>query len=213
MIKQLPALFQQHASALQVKDTLIKEWWQEINTYYTQSHRAYHNLQHLSDLFNQLEQIENKITNLPAIQMAIWYHDIIYNPLKKNNEEKSADLASERLSEAGIENHLLQKIHTLIISTKSHHTENWTAKEEKRDNDYLLDMDLSILGRHWDNYREYTQQIRQEYKVVPGILYRRGRKKVLRHFLEQSQIYKTKNYQERYEANARSNMKKELRSI
>ena len=61
---------------------------------YQEKHRAYHNLEHVNDCLNQLDNFESEITDKHIIEMAIWYHDIIYNPYGKNNELKSAEEAS-----------------------------------------------------------------------------------------------------------------------
>ena len=81
------------------------------------------------------------------------------------------------------------------------------------DNAYLLDFDLSILGSDWDSYRNYTIQIRKEYKIYPDFMYKSGRKKVLQHFLERETLYFTEAYQVTHENRARENLKKELQEI
>lgn len=209
----LKKLWQKHCELLNIKSEASSELWDEISEHYTQAHRAYHNLQHINDLFQLMEQVKTSLFDLPALYLAIWYHDIIYNPLAKDNEEKSADLALSRLKHFSFPVDFLQKVHKLIVSTKSHQSLDWKNAADQSDNAYLLDMDLSILGRPWQDYLKYTQQVRREYKVVPGFLYRRGRKKVLKHFLDQEQLFKTDYFSERFELQAKSNLASELKSL
>ena len=73
------------------------------------------------------------------------------------------------------------------------------------DEKWMIDFDLGILGQPWNRYFEYTKQIREEYKSVPNFMYKRGRRKVLQHFLNKSNIYATDSFYEQYERQAREN--------
>ena len=75
---------------------------------------------------------------------------------------------------------------------------------------HFLDADISVLGWDWERYEQYSRWIRKEYAVVPAILYRSGRKKVLQHFLNKPFLFQTKYYQSRLEEQARANLKQEL---
>ena len=81
---------------------------------------------------------------------------------------------------------------------------------ENLDNAYLLDLDLSILGTDWEIYNKYTQNIRKEYKIYPDILYKPGRKKVLKHFLERDSLYFTERFKTKFEKQARNNLIQEI---
>ncbi len=201
------ALFAQ----LNVKEEIAIELWQELYGYYSESHRAYHNLNHLYDLFLKLEKQEAHDPS--SVSLAIWYHDIIYRPLNKKNEEESAKLCDEKLSAIGTDQALRQKVFKLILSTKGHDTVQWSTNEERTDNDLLLDLDLSILGSPPEIYQQYTRQIRKEYQVVPGLLYRQGRKKVLRSFLNKAHIFKSPAFIALYEQQARENLSRELEEL
>ena len=85
--------------------------------------------------------------------------------------------------------------------------------DKNSDNAYLLDFDLSILGKDWETYKNYTQQVRQEYKIYPDFLYNPGRKKVLLHFLERETLYFTESYKTQFENKARENIKRELETL
>jgi len=197
----------------QLEPTLEEKLWLEIVQHYTASYRAYHNLHHLQDLFTKSELIQTAIKDHHAIQFTIWYHDIIYQSLSKQNEVKSALLCSKRLKEMGFPTAFKEKVFKLICSTKAHQVEAWDTSDDKMDNAYLLDLDLSILGTDWTAYQHYTQQVRQEYRFVPAMLYRHGRRKVLKHFLAMEQIFKTDYFYEQYEVQARENMSRELEAM
>ena len=65
--------------------------------------------------------------------------------------------------------------------------------------DYLLDLDLSILGKNPEEYRRYCDNIRKEYSIYPDFIYRKGRRKVLQNILELDSIYKTDFFKQAYE--------------
>lgn len=192
-------LFQKFNQDISLQENL----WIEIETYYSSKKRYYHNLSHLENLFKEFLPIQEKLEDWNTIQFSIFYHDIIYKASRSDNEEKSALLAIQRLKEIGYPNDLILKCNHQIITTKSHEFSD-------SDTNYFTDADLSILGKSWETYSEYFQQIHKEYKIYPDFIYNPGRKKALQHFLKMDRIFKTEYFFEKYEIQARENLQKEL---
>jgi predicted metal-dependent HD superfamily phosphohydrolase len=186
---------------------LIDTLWSEIEKKHSEKGRHYHNLQHLEHMFSELDPVKNKLENYISISFSVFYHDVVYDAASKSNEEKSAELVESRLQELDIDQNLITKISRQIIATKSH------QESDDSDTNYLLDADLSILGQDAETYREYTQKIRKEYSLYPDLLYKPGRKKVLRHFLELDTIFKTEDFREKYEKRARENILFEIENL
>lgn len=184
-------------------NSLQENLWLEIETYYTSKKRHYHTLSHLENLFQELLPIKEKFEDWETIPFSIFYHDIIYNASRHDNEEKSALLAIERLKEIGISEDQILKCNHQILMTKSHEISD-------NDTNYFTDADLSILGKNWKTYEEYFKQIRKEYRIYPDFMYNRGRKKALKHFLEMERIFKTDYFFGKYERQARLNLQNEL---
>jgi predicted metal-dependent HD superfamily phosphohydrolase len=180
--------------------------WNEIEKNYSVANRYYHNLTHLDNLVTELSPFKNRFSNWGVIVFAIVYHDIIYNTLKSDNEEKSADLAVKRLKEISFPKNLITQCKAIILATKRHEM----ADEETN---LFTDADLSILGSEPKKYKLYTQQIRKEYKIYPSLVYNPGRKKVLSHFLKMEKIFKTKEFSMKYESQARMNLNEELSTL
>lgn len=187
--------------------TLINNLWHEIEQKYSEKERHYHNLNHLETMFSELEPIKDKILNFSNLSFSVFYHDAIYDAASKSNEEKSAGISATRLEKLGVNKTDITQIREQILATKSH------QKSINNDINYLLDADLSILGKDRQTYLEYTKKIRKEYLIYPDLLYRPGRKKVLQHFLGLENIFKTDNFNEKYEIQARENIEFELRSL
>lgn len=186
--------------------TTQQNLWREIETNYSEAGRYYHTIAHLNALVSELSSLRASFANWHTIVLAVAYHDIIYNPLKNNNEEKSAELAVARLTDIGLPHALIRQCEQLIRATQKHEA----ADEETN---LFTDADLSILGASPAAYDQYKTQIRREYSIYPDIAYKPGRRKVLEHFLEMPNIFKTIVFRSRYESNARYNLLRELTEL
>lgn len=186
---------------------IIDDLWTEIETKYSQKSRYYHNLEHLESMFSELESVKNKIQNFTEVSFSVFYHDIIYDATSKLNEEKSAEFSEIRLKKLNVNSESIEKISQQILATKSH------LKSDDNDINYLLDADLVILGKDLETYIDYTEKIRKEYAIYPDLLYKPGRRKVLKHFLELENIFKTEDFREKYEVRARENILFEIERL
>lgn len=199
--------FEQLCSSFTNDHQLTNSLWKEIETKYSEKGRHYHNLLHLENMFSELGAVKSNISDFTAISFSVFYHDVIYDATSKINEEKSAAKAEKRLAELHVNKDKITMISEQILATKSH------QKSYQEDTNYLLDADLSVLGKDFKTYLEYTQNIRKEYSIYPDFLYKPGRKKVLKHFLELESIFKTDYFKEKYELQAKENIAEELRLL
>lgn len=185
---------------------LISKFWIEIESKYSGTNRYYHNLSHMYDMLTQAENIKDAIVDFDDFRFAIWYHDIIYKSTTSNNEAKSADLAKNRLKSLNINENRVENIQKLILSTQKHEM----ILNSNKDNAFLLDIDLSILGSDWQDYENYVNRIRKEYAIYPDFIHKKGRKKAMLHFLERERIFYSEIYFNTYEQQARRNIKTEI---
>ena len=209
MITSLKKYWFRLAATYSNDNALCQTLWGEIESQYSTKKRYYHNLSHIYHMLNLAETVKTNIRAYDDLSFAIWYHDIVYNVSKSTNEEKSAEFAKNRLKLMKFDEKRSKIIQNMIISTKNHQILN----SDNEDNAYLLDLDLSILGSDWDTYKLYAQNIRKEYGIYPDFMYKKGRKKVLRHFLERTSLYFTSVFHDQYERNARQNLSKELEML
>jgi predicted metal-dependent HD superfamily phosphohydrolase len=183
--------------------SLINDLWMEIEIHYSGKKRYYHTLDHLDKVLLQLTVTKDEIQNWKAILFTLYYHDIIYNPLKTNNEEKSAELAEKRMRQISVPADITELCKNQILATKSH------LKSIDNDTNYFTDADLSVLGQTWEVYSQYFKNIRKEYSIYPDFVYNPGRKKVLNHFLSMNRIYKTGYFFNNFEIQAKINLQRE----
>lgn len=187
---------------------LIESLFNSIVEHYSAKNRAYHKLSHIQSLLSLSESLQDKIQDRGAFYFAIWFHDVIYDTKRSDNEEKSAEFAVEALSGLGVPELTIAVTREMILATKHHRGADlsWDMKA-------FLDLDTSILGAPEEIYKEYSRAIRKEYSWVPGFLYRKGRMKVLNDFLERERIFQTDEIRARYETQARQNIAEEIRAL
>jgi predicted metal-dependent HD superfamily phosphohydrolase len=183
---------------------LSDELFKIVCTKYSEKHRYYHTLDHIKSCLSIFDEISYDIKDAQIFEIALWLHDVIYNPKETNNEEQSTLFASELLSDAGFDGAYIEAVNVLIMATK--HPSIPLTIEEK----YIVDIDLAILGTTGDIYDSYSDKIKKEYCHIPLYLYKRGRKKVLQSFLKQKSIYKTEYFVSKYELHARANLEREM---
>lgn len=183
---------------------LIDELWNEVAAYYSGKKRYYHNLTHLENLLEQLLAVKTNIHHWNTILFTLYYHDIIYNASKRDNEEKSAALAERRMQQLVIPVEIIGQCKAQILATKKHEV------SADSDTNYFTDADLSVLGQPWEVYEAYYKNVRKEYSIYPDIIYKPGRKKVLHHFLSMERIFKTAHFFIKFEAAAKENLQNEL---
>jgi predicted metal-dependent HD superfamily phosphohydrolase len=201
MIKEL---FSQVFSHYSSDETLWHSTWHQIDRHYKRKARHYHTLTHLENLAQELLTVKELFKNWHTAVFAIVYHDIIYNPLRKNNEERSAAYAERKLRLISFPPADVQQCKAIILATKLH------TLDEDHEINLFTDADLSILGADPDAYMLYCNQIRKEYSVYPDFMYKPGRRKVLEHFLKMDRIFKTEPFRKKYETSARNNLSYEL---
>jgi predicted metal-dependent HD superfamily phosphohydrolase len=188
-------------------ESLKNELWTEIDKNYSSKKRHYHTLEHLNNLLYQLTAVKSEIKNWETILFTLFYHDIIYNSLKSDNEEKSAELAEKRMKQIPVSKDKIELCKKQILATKSH------IKSTDSDTNYFTDADLSVLGQNWETYLLYCKNVRKEYSIYPTLVYNPGRKKVLNHFLSMDRIFKTDFFYNKFELQAKQNLQQEIESL
>src|SRR6187402_1637441 len=130
-------------------DRLTNDLWNEIEVSYSNKKRHYHTLEHLENLLKQLTEVKNDIKEWNTILFSLFYHDVVYNSLKSDNEERSADLAEKRMLQFSVPKSIVENCKAQIIATKKH------GVDPNPDINFFTDADLSILGSDWEVYSTY----------------------------------------------------------
>jgi len=177
---------------------------------YTAPERHYHNLEHLGEMFRVAGRLAPNIDDPSTVQLAIWFHDAVYDPRSKDNELRSGELAVDFLGPIGVPASAIERVVRLIQATA-----HITSAEPPTDRDTaaLLDADLAILGAAEERYKRYARDIRQEYAWLPDAEYQKGRAAVLTKFLARPRLYHHLIAFEEGETRARANIAAELAEL
>jgi predicted metal-dependent HD superfamily phosphohydrolase len=199
------------------------KWFSRLYDLYRESHRAYHNINHIYELMKLLDRFPLVVTNAHAVRMAIFFHDAIYDigGPHGDNERRSADLWQTFSNEVrtllleGIgvihrdsifHEDTSRAIHRWIMATVGHDG----LEEGDTDGKYFSSIDLCVLGKKRRGYELYAAYIRREYSSIPEHLYREKRAEVLEGFLRRDRIYDTEALHTAFELQARDNLQWEV---
>lgn len=182
-----------------VFESLLARW--------SEPHRRYHTLQHLDEGIAHLEPVLHLAEHAGEVEIALWFHDAIYEPIRGDNEAKSADWARETALAAGASAASADRIHALVMATRH------AALPATPDEALLVDVDLSILGAPAARFAEYEAQVRAEYALVPTWLFRNKRRGILLEFLARPRIFATEHFHGTLEARARENLQESVAAL
>jgi predicted metal-dependent HD superfamily phosphohydrolase len=203
-----------------ISSVVKADLYEDLCCKYSSKDRFYHTLLHIENMVIDLDSvwlqfvdnikstyddIERAYNNL---YLSIWFHDSIFDPKSKENEINSADYTACELQKLNYNERDLKTICELILCTIDH--------RPMKDTDLFklfLDLDLAILGKEEEEYHKYSKNIRLEYDHVPDQIYFEKRKNLLQTFLNKDQIFYTSIFQEKYESQARKNIKNECKNI
>ncbi len=179
-----------------------EEIWDAISTLYSSEERPYHNLHYIHDCFEKWDAWPQRPVGMDAdmIELSIWFHDIIYDSRRADNEEASAALLSHFIKD----HPLCPETVALILSTKYRDTAGMRCEE------ILSDIDLSILGAPAEKYQRYARAIRQEYHWSLDENFAEKRKFVLQNFVNRDWIFHTPHARQLWQIQAHANIKWEI---
>ncbi len=171
-----------------------------LKLHYNGKGRYYHNETHIRTSLRHLQAVQHLANDYNAIEIALWFHDVIYNIFSANNELESAKLASQFLQDNQADNAFVEKVYQLIMATCHN------AEISDNDEQLIADIDLAILGSTKEVYQQFEQAVRKEYRLIPSFIYRKKRKEVLQGFLDRDRIYHHDYFYDKFEERARENI-------
>lgn len=174
--------------------------YSELVAAYSESHRHYHAVQHIDDCLVQFDGAAAIAKEPHEVELALWFHDAVYEPASSSNEHESAERARAFMSSFGAPDERTDRVCRHILATRH------DADPISGDTALVVDVDLSILGRERGEFERYERDVREEYRWIPASIYRRKRIEILRSFLNRSAIYATEHFRSRYETTARENL-------
>jgi predicted metal-dependent HD superfamily phosphohydrolase len=186
--------------------------WAELQAAYATPPRAYHHWGHIEAVLEGYAEVAaGPGWEQPReVALALLFHDAIYEPGKRDNEARSADLARETIPRwwpgAVID---VERVAELIALTARHG--QLKPHDVDADAALMLDCDMAILAAPPPQFEAYDQAIAEEYRGhVPGFLYRINRRRFLRGVLAQPRIFLSDWFDARCDAQARANLRRAI---
>ena len=174
---------------------------------YAESHRAYHNAEHIVECLERFDEFAGEAERPDEIEFALWLHDAVYKTRGGDSEALSADWAARLLREGGAAEAVVDRVEAMILATKH------AADPPFPDAALMVDIDLSILGRDPERFDRYEADVRREYRWVPSPLFRAKRKEMLVAFMERPSLYSTAAFNSRFEEAARENLSRSIAKL
>jgi predicted metal-dependent HD superfamily phosphohydrolase len=179
---------------------------------YGEPQRHYHTWAHISALKRHYDRLAPYLARPAAVLWALYWHDAIYDPMAKDNEEQSAVLL-----EADAAGHLpaedIAFAAMIIRATAKHLVPDGLLPDDEADLSLFLDMDLSILAAPAADFDQYERDVRAEYAAVPDDAFRKGRAAILKNFLDRPRLYFTNICAAHWEAPARDNLARSITAL
>ena len=175
----------------------------ELHELYTGDGRHYHTPAHLDHCLSRFDMCRELMRRPDEVEVALWYHDAIYEPSSPDNERRSAELFVARVGAACAEE-TVARVHDLIMAT--------THREPPHDLDtrLMVDIDLSGFGLPWEAFSRDSQAVRAEFAHVSDEEFYGSQIGFLRSLVERERFYASDFFHDRYERQARSNVERTL---
>ena len=178
---------------------------QAVLNAYAQPQRHYHTVQHLQECLQWWQRCQEQMRHPAEVALALFYHDIVYEPKRSDNELQSANTMLAQL-QPYLPSDSTERIYRWILATAHPGTQPDMNQEDDQDLKWVLDIDLGILSADAERFQEYERQIRMEYRHVPLLIYRCKRRQILRDFAQTEYLYHTDYFRQQLEKVAKANL-------
>ena len=174
----------------------------ELDALYREPHRRYHTAAHIEHCLGQLDLAAGRMDEPDAVEMALWFHDAIYDVPGPENELRSAELFAERAAGRGSEQ-FRSKVHRLIMATC-----HLDPPPATLDESFMVDIDLSSFGLPWEEFLRDSRAVRAELPHLTDDEFHPRQRKFLESLASRPVFCFTEFFRDRHEARARANIER-----
>lgn len=172
--------------------------WIALDRHYDEPHRHYHNQDHLLHCLCEFDAVRDRLQRPDEVEMAIWFHDVIYAPMGRENEANSVRFFEE-VSCNHMRSEFVASVGDLIMVTTHR------DPPESADQKYICDIDMSSFGTTWERFLTDSKNLKRE-SPAPDAEFYAGKCRFLRAILNRPRIFLTDYFYARYERQARGNI-------
>jgi predicted metal-dependent HD superfamily phosphohydrolase len=189
---------------------VASEWFDTVLGAYRADGRHYHGVRHVAWVVRHVETISNDhpVDDIDSVVAAAFFHDVVYDPTRHDNEAESAAMAARAVGEIGWSDAACRRVRDLVMATATHDLDGVDG-----DTAVLLAADLAVLAAEPSRYAEYATAVRREYAHLDDDTWRIGRAGVLRALLARPCLFAPDLELDEWERRARANLTSELASL
>lgn len=173
---------------------------------YAEPQRRYHNREHLLHCLAEHDRASSQMSRPDLVEMALWFHDVIFEPGAADNEQRSAELFVA-CGEGFLDPSFVENVRTLILLTTHR------QRPETEEGCFVLDIDLSSFGIPWNDFLRDSRRVREERTDLGDDDYYRAQTGFLRSLLDRPRIFHTAFFHSQYEDTARQNIARAMQLI
>ena len=170
-----------------------------LHARYAEPHRRYHTWAHVAHCLAEFDAAPVPAADAGAVELALWFHDVIYRTGASDNEQRSADLFSA-YARPSLPAALVDEVVRLILITAHH------APPDAGSAAWVVDVDLSSFGLPWEDFLRDSRHVREEQADTDDARYYPAQFRFLRGLLARARIFTTDHFHARYEQRARDNV-------
>ncbi|SNS76815.1 Predicted metal-dependent phosphohydrolase, HD superfamily [Geodermatophilus pulveris] len=178
--------------------------WAAVVAAWGEPHRRYHDLAHLAAVLGLVGELAGAAADPDAVRLAAWYHDVVYDPRRGDNEQVSAERARAGLRGL-VPPQRVEEVARLVLLTAGH-----DPAPDDADGAVLCDADLAVLAGPPEAYAAYASAVREEYRHLSDAEFTTGRIAVLEHLLALPALYRLPAVAGEWTPRARANLTAEL---
>jgi predicted metal-dependent HD superfamily phosphohydrolase len=178
--------------------------WAAVVAAWSEPHRRYHDLAHLAAVLGLTGELAGAAPDPDAVRLAAWYHDVVYDPRRPDNEQVSAERARAGLRGL-VPEERVEEVVRLVLLTAGH-----DPAPDDANGAVLCDADLAVLAGPPESYAAYASAVREEYGHLSDAEFTAGRIAVLEHLLALPALYRLPAVATEWTPRARANLAAEL---
>lgn len=168
-------------------------------THYKEATRRYHTLRHVRHCLREFDAARPADDVADAVEMALWFHDVIFVPGAQDNEQLSADFF-RALADGALPMRLVDDVQRMVMATTHRHPPQDRAEA------WVVDVDLSSFGLPWPVFLRDSRHVREEMAALCDDDYYAAHRRLLRGLCTRKRIFTTEVFHARYEQAARDNI-------
>jgi len=143
----------------------VQAAWETLRSRYGEGHRHYHDLGHLAHCLEQLDLARDALDRPDAVEMAIWFHDIINEPDSRANEQLSAEYFRSKAQECMAPDFVQHVAELILVATHAQARGN-------NDQRFICDIDLASFGCPWECFMRDSDAVKAEFSGSEEAYYR-----------------------------------------